>query len=211
MTTAKDIEAALSRSVCGGWDRGFLESILEQLEKGRTLSMKQKQILGKVLARNTDEDQYKHENWASVYQNTYAEAAQVLARYHINQPYYREMARDILASRIPERSRFLRMYDNKYSKRVLRESERAPRYELGAYLVPRASFSSYRSVEFVSDLVWATQNRIIQNFQSRGAFVIAVMDDIRSAAKGAKRYKLLPIGETMPIIVEERYLKVGKK
>ena len=211
MTTAKDIEATLSRSVCGGWDRGFLESILEQLEKGRDLSIKQKQILGKVLARNTVEDQHKHENWESVYENSYKDAANCLARYHINQPYYREMARDIIAGRTPERSRFLRMHDNKYSKRVLREFERAPRYEIGTYLVPRASFSTYKSVEFVGDLVWAHQNSILQNFKKRGAFVIAVMDDIRSAAKGAKRYKLLPIGETMPIIVEERYLKLGKK
>jgi len=37
------------------------------------------------------------------------------------------------------------------------------------------------------------------------------MPEIQSAAKGAKRYKLLPIGETTPIIVEERFLKVGKK
>ena len=29
---------ALSRSVCGGWDRGFLESILEQIGRGRKLS-----------------------------------------------------------------------------------------------------------------------------------------------------------------------------
>ena len=32
------IKEALSRSVCGGWDRGFLESILEQVGRGRKLS-----------------------------------------------------------------------------------------------------------------------------------------------------------------------------
>lgn len=211
MTTPAEIKETLSRSVCGGWDRGFLESILEQLEKDRTLSAKQRQILGKVLARNTVEHQAMHENWGSTYEEQYKDAAHRLARYHINQPYYREMAVDILANRIPERSRFLRMYDNKYSKRVLRESEREPRYEMGAHLVPRASFSSYKSVEFPSDLTWNTQHGIIESFQKRGGFVISIMDDIRSAAKGAKRYKLLPIGETTPIIVEERYLKVGKK
>ena len=46
MKNAKtSIEAALSRSVCGGWDRSFLESILEQIAKGRDLSVKQKQTL----------------------------------------------------------------------------------------------------------------------------------------------------------------------
>ena len=61
MKNAKaNIEAALSRSVCGGWDRSFLESILEQIAKGRDLSVKQKQTLGKVLARNSDEAQKIH-------------------------------------------------------------------------------------------------------------------------------------------------------
>ena len=55
------IEEVLSRSVCGGWDRGFLESILEQIAKGRDLSVKQKQTLGKVLARNNEEAQAIHE------------------------------------------------------------------------------------------------------------------------------------------------------
>jgi hypothetical protein len=60
-------------------------------------------------------------------------------------------------------------------------------------------------------MIWAHQNKVIHNFKKRGAFVIGIMPEILSAAKGAKRYKLLPIGETTPIIVEERFLKAGKK
>jgi hypothetical protein len=45
-----EIKEVLSRSVCGGWDRGFLESILEQLEKGRNLSEKQLDTVTKVPA-----------------------------------------------------------------------------------------------------------------------------------------------------------------
>ena len=37
----EQIKQTLSRSICGGWDRGFLESILEQITKGRKLSGKQ--------------------------------------------------------------------------------------------------------------------------------------------------------------------------
>ena len=66
-TTTK-IEETLSRSVCGGWARSFLESILEQIAKGRDLSVKQRQTLGKVLARNNQEAQKVHENWSDVYE-----------------------------------------------------------------------------------------------------------------------------------------------
>ena len=111
------IEETLSRSVCGGWDRGFLESILEQLAKGRDLSVKQKQTLGKVLARNDKEAQKVHDNWADVYEKESKSKALVLAAYHTHQPYYKPMSADILRGMVPERGKFLRMYDNKYSKK----------------------------------------------------------------------------------------------
>mgnify|MGYP003672595766 FL=1 len=70
---------------------------------------------------------------------------------------------------------------------------------------------AHKNIEFQTDMIWTHQNKIIRNFKKRGGFVVAVLPDIRSAAKGAKRYKLLPIGETTPIIVEERFLKAAKK
>ena len=205
------IEEVLSRSVCGGWDRGFLESILEQIAKGRDLSVKQKQTLGKVLARNSEEAQAIHESWSETYATEYKKDAMVLAAYHAHQPYYRPMSADILAHKVPERSKFLRMYDNKYSKKVLSQHAAVAKYEVGDYLLPRATFDSYRNMEFPADMVWANQNRIVQNFKKRGGFVMLVCEDIKSAAKGAKRYKLLPVGETTPVIVEERYLKKAPK
>ena len=207
MSIRDNIEEALSRSVCGGWDREFLESILEQLSKGRDLSIKQKQALGKVLSRNTEEDQHAHESWADTYKDEYREAALVLAAYHERQPYYKPMATDILKGRVPERGKFLRMYDNKYSKKVLLQHSAVPKYGVGDYVRTRAAFNSYKNVEFPADMVWSEQNKIIQNLMKRGAFVIEVCNKIHSAAKGAKRYRLLPVGSTIPLIVEERFLK----
>jgi len=205
------IESALSRSVCGGWDRTFLESILEQISKKRPLSVKQKQTLGKVLARNTPEDQAAHLNWASVYEAQYKKDAQVLGAYHLHQPYYKPLATDILAGHIPERGKFLRMYDNKYSKKVLQHAAASPAYALNDYLVPRAGFNSYKHAEFPSDMTWSQQNKIVQSFSRRGGFVVEICGNVRSCAKGSKRYKLLPIGEIIAIVVEERFLKRRKK
>jgi hypothetical protein len=207
MSREAQIKDALSRSVCGGWDRNFLESILHQLSKKRPLTVKQKRTLGKVLARNSAEADRFHQNWAEQYERDYADAARILGAYHKRQPYYERMANDILAGRVPERSKFLRMYDNKYSKKVLSQSEAQSKYDVGDYLQARAAFSSYKHVEFEGDMVWTRQNKIIQKFSARGGFVIEILKNIHSAAKGSKRYKLLPIGESTPIIVEERYLK----
>jgi len=210
MSREQKIKAALSRSVCGGWDRIFLESILNQLFKGNPLSIKQKQTLGKVLARNTPEDEKKHADWASTYENIYKVEAMILGAYHLHQPYYIDMARDILSGKVPPRGKFLRMYDNKYSKKVLSQHKTNPKYKVGSYVLPRASFNSHDHCKIEIDMIWATQQELIKNFKRRGGFVLKVCEEIYSAAKGAKRYKLLPIGATIPVIVEERYLKAGK-
>jgi len=211
MSTQKKIEEALNRSVCGGWDRGFLESILDQISKGRDLSAKQKQTLGKVLARNTSDAQAKHANWESVYETEYKTTATILAFYHVRQPYYKPMAQDILLDRIPERNKFLRMYDNKYSKKVLGQHRAPPKYDLGDYLQPRASCDAHKNIEIEGhDLMWSTKTALVDSFKKKGGFVVKVCHEIHSAAKGAKRYKLLPIGATMPLVVEERFLKRGK-
>ena len=48
-------------------------------------------------------------------------------------------------------------------------------------------------------------------FLTKGGLVIRVLDVIRSAAKGAKIYKILPIGSTIPVIIEERFIKLKRK
>jgi len=204
------IESALSRSVCGGWDRTFLESILEQISKKRPLSVKQKQTLGKVLARNTPEDQAAHLNWASVYEAQYKKDAQVLGAYHLHQPYYKPLATDILAGHIPERGKFLRMYDNKYSKKVLREYAKEARYSKDAHVMPRATFSAYKGAE-MENVPWSVQADTIEKFKKRGGFIMEIKSEIYSHAKGSKRYKILPIGSTFPLVIEERHLKLNRK
>ena len=211
MINIKKIEETLSRPVCGGWDRGFLESVLDQLLKGSALSPKQKQTLGKVIARNTQEAQREHEHWSLTYDKDYRDHGKILAAYHLRQPYHKEMARDILKGNIPQRAKFLRMYDNKYSKKVIAQHQQLPKYAVGDYLMARTSLASYKQVEFESDSLWANENKTIQNFKKRGGFVLGIRGEIYSAAKGAKRYKLLPVGETTPIIIEERFLKKSKK
>jgi hypothetical protein len=211
MNYQQKIESALVLDVCGGWDRAFLESILEQIGKGRDLSVKQRQLLGKVLARNTQENQKAHNSWAAIYETNYKKEAIVLASYHQHQIYYRPMAADILEGRVPARSKFLRMYENKYSKKVLAQHNAICKYGLGDYLLPRTKLNIHKNVEFPPNMGWSHQNEVVQHFVKRGGFVVEVCRDIKSAAQGAKRYRLLPIGESVPVIVEERFLKKGRR
>ena len=186
-----EIEQTLLRPVCGGWDRGFLESVLEQISKGKTLSPKQRGTLAKVLGRNDELSQVVHDNWSTEYEKNHKTQARVLAEYHSVQPYYREMAKDILNDHVPERAKFLRMFDNKYSKKVIAEYEKEPKYSMGDFVSPRASFVGFRNAEAASSIAHPAVRKSVERFSRTGGFVIEIKKEIYSHAKGAKRYSKL--------------------
>ena len=210
--TSEQIKEAMVLPVCTGWDRGFLESVLSQIDKGRRLSARQNEILEQVLARNTTEDQQRHERWEGDYISHYQERAKIVAVYYARQPYYRDIAKDILNDVIPDHKQFIRMFENKYAKKVLEEFDRPAKYERGTYVMPRANFSS-RSADFGDGAVlpWADSNNVVTKFDKNGGFIMEVCKEIYSSAKNSKRYKILPVGATIPFTVEERHIKIKRK
>ena len=53
--------------------------------------------------------------------------------------------------------------------------------------------------------------RVKHALSGQPAIVLSTNETVVSAAKGAKRYKVLPIGSSKPIYAEERWLKKVKK
>ena len=209
-----EIKEVLSRSVCGGWDRGFLESILEQIAKGRTLSEKQLNTATKVLLRNGEEAQAVHDRWESVYRDEHEIEARWLAAYYNQTGYFKDLARDILTGAVPDLRGYTKMSTNKYAQKVLEIHKAEPKYATGSLVSPRANFQSshaYFGREDTTRLSWPIVNGVVDKFKSRGGFIMEVTDIVRSAAKGAKTYKILPIGATNPIFVEERYIKINRR
>lgn len=209
-----EIKEALSRSVCGGWDRGFLESILEQVIRGRKLSAKQIETVSKVLARNDESSQTAHNQWADTYIREHSDNAKCLASYYTHTGYFRELSRDILAGEVPDYRAYTKMSSNKYAQRVLETHNAVPKYEVGSLVIARTKFKSsdaYFDREDTTRLPWLTVNDVLNNFKTRGGFILEVTDIVRSAAKGAKTYKILPIGSSNPIFVEERHIKIQKR
>ena len=201
------IHKTLSRSVCQGWDRSFLNSILAQIEDNVELSKRQLDALHKVLNRNTAEHEEKHKTWEPIYMEKYRADAVVLANYHAKHAYFNEEAKIILDDRIPVRKKYMRMHNNKYSQKVLAESQREPRLSLGTHVKPRSSFNKYKNVDmgFLGD--YESERHAVERFMKDGAFIVGVEKYVFSAARGAKRYKLLAPGSRHLFIVEERFLK----
>ena len=184
-----------------------LESILEQVGRGRKLSTKQIETVNKVLARNDESSQAVHDQGADTYALEHADNAKCLAGYSARTGYFRELSRDILAGEVPDYRAYTKMSGNKYAQRVLETHNAAPKYEVGALVVARANFQSsnaYFDREDTTRLPWVTVNDVLNKFKT-WRFILEVTNIVRSAAKGAKTYKILPIGASNPIFVEERH------
>ena len=205
-----DIEQALSRPVCSGWDRGFLESILSQLDRGRQLSEKQLTTVTRVVLRNGEEAQAIHDEWESVFETEHKAEALVLANYYKTTGYFADLTRDILNGVVPDMRAYTKMRGNKYAQKVLDTYYSDARYDVGTLVVLRARCST-SNITYDSATNGALGYASSVAFKTKGGIILAVTDQIRSAAKGAKMYKILPIGASIPVFVEERYIKVKRK
>ena len=202
---------------CTQWAEGFADSIRHQISKGRTLSLPQKAACRKIFKENSEEAQAQLANWASEYKKLHKQEANQLATYYKHQSggYFGDLVRTILADEVPARGKYLKMRNNKFAKKVLAEIERKPRFSTDDHIIPNSKFldgysfkhpmmSSRNGQSYVTD---GEKN----NFKSRGGIIIAIDDKICSAAKGAKRYLVLPFGSAETYWVEERFLKKKAK
>lgn len=202
---------------CSQWAQGFAESIREQVTKGRTLSDRQKVVCYKILKENNEEAQQSLANWVDEYNTHHKQQARRIAVYYRHQSagYFGDVVKDILENKVPVRGKFLKMRNNKYAKKVLAELERKPRFSTEDHIIPNSKFttgyslnSSMMATRDGSGYVLAEESR---NFKARGGVIIGIDDKIVSAAKGSKRYLVLPFGSIKTYWVEERYLKIKPK
>ena len=198
---------------CSQWAAGFADSIRDQIKRGRTLSERQKATCNKILKENSKEANRELANWATEYNTHHKKKAKQIATYYNVQSggYFRDLVRIILADEVPPRGKYLKMRNNKYAKKVLAEIERKPRFSTEDHIIPNSKFQEGYSfnVAMMSsrDGKGYVSGNEKRNFRVRGGIIIDVDDKIHSAAKGAKRYLVLPFGSAETYWVEERFLK----
>ena len=202
---------------CDQWSAGFADSIREQIAKGRTLSDRQKAVCNRILKENSEDAQRELANWESEYKTHHKKAAIQIATYYKAQAagYYGDIVKVVLEGKVPPRGKFLKMRNNKYAKKVLVEIERKPRFGPEDHIIPNSKFLTgysfkHSMMQSTDDGVRATSDERI-NFKRRGGIIIGVDDKICSAAKGSKRYIVLPFGSMKTYYVEERYMKIKPK
>jgi len=192
--TGRQLKSLLSEDL-GDRDRAFVESLKRGFTRWGNLSEKQQYALQSIAERYSPEGQARLENWSEVYRSEHREEAIIAAHYYLaNPPYYGDLSEKILndESFIPSEKQVRSITKNKYAQKVIAATLAEAKYPVNSLVEGRASSS--------------------RSIRGKKAFVLQVNSGpVTSAAKGVKKYLVLPVGEATPVVVEERHIKLVKK
>ena len=177
-----------------GWQRGFVESLQEQHQAGRSLSPRQIEVLAKIEAEFNAEGKAAKQAWATTFEQDHRADFNTLMEYYSQGPYYSNLVNAWRKDPkfVPDQKQFDRMMGNKYAKRIIQESNAKLAYPVGSMVQPRKPMRH----------AW---NRQAGNEIARG-FVVKY-GPVTAAAKGARVVTILPIGSAKPIQMQERQIK----
>ena len=179
----------------GSWDFGFASSLRDQSKEGRTLSPRQIEILEKIEGNHSDEVLAANESWAAEWDADRAQRLQIVAAYYYRNGYFQNIVSSAMADAewIPTQKQYNAITGNKYAQAVLTNSLEEPKFEA-------ASMVEFRKA-----------GRVRYALRGKPALILRALPEVETHAKGGKRYEVLPVGKTTPVICEERDLKKARK
>ena len=196
------------------WDKGFLESVLEQRKKGK-LSDAQLRTIVKIEAKYTDvaiaEKQYWKECWSDYHRDLSLKAAHY---YNANKPYFGNLVQRILSDKenfFLLESDFLKLTNNKYSLKVLKNYEEELKFKVGDTIQIRAT-NRIDTANASVDQYSYPNKKVRREMVDKIGFVIKTdAKPVTRAARGSRIYQILITGEVAPIYAHESDLKRAKK
>ena len=177
------------------WDFGFASSLRDQTKKGRTLSPRQTEILEKIEGNHSDEVLAANELWEAEWNTDKAQRLQIVAAYYYRNGYFQNIVASAMADPewIPTPKQYSAITGNKFAQAVLANSLDEPKFA-------PASMIEFRKAA-----------RVSYGLRGKPALVLRALPEVQTHAKGGKRYEVLPVGQVIPVICEERDLKKARK
>jgi len=179
------------------YERSVIESMLDQAKRKGRLSEKQISFYDSIASNYTEFALVEKKAWEASFDEVKKKNLRIIANYYLKQgTYFVALAEKVLEdeSYIPPRKSYAKMCENKYAKRILEAHYKTPRYSVGDIVYP------------VTKCPHPYRPKLL-----RGAVVLRPDAELPiTAAKGAKRYLVLPVGDPHGVIVEERWLKSRK-
>ena len=194
------LDALSMRCEPSSWAAGYVESLISQVKGDRRLSDRQLEVLRKIEAEHDDAAMAERQKWVESYKNDPALRADaiVVAKYYLSTGYFRDTAKSVTEdeSFVPTYSQYNKMVKNKYAQKVLASHNSPAKYPAGSLVTFRANAPS--GVRYL-DGAYLKRNVTLMVIETDAA-------PITSAARGAKVYKLLPVGKATTMTVEERHI-----
>ena len=127
------VDKLIGHALLTPWEKGFIESVSDQLKRGRTLSSNQERVVNRCIEKTTPEKVAEREEWAKEYRAKHRETALLCARYYKEQGYFHNMVQNLMDDEdfVPSRENYTKMCENKYAKRVIENSKTPFQFGLG--------------------------------------------------------------------------------
>ena len=193
----KRLDTFLAMETITPSERSFGESLHKNAKKWGKLTDKQWSAFQRMEARQSPEVKASQKAWKDAWNKEKARKLKVAAEYYLlNPPYFGEAAKTIMEDEayVPSEKLYRKMVENKYVQKVLATIDADPLYPAGSLVMVRK-----------------TARGFAYGFRDRIAMVVSTDGPIRSAAKGAKTYAVLPFGESRTVEIQERWLKKVRK
>ena len=187
--------AARGTSSMSDWERNFMGSLLDSAKKWGRLTAKQHEVFQRIEKKTDPAHQAAVNAWRSSFTDEMREALVFAANYYkANPPYYGDVADRILNDYgyVPGEKLYRKMVENRYVQRALQNAQAGPLYAVG-------SMATVRNSESVGGPA--------RMHRGKDVIVLEVEEKVTSAVKGARMYKVLPVGSVDPIETQERFLK----
>ena len=183
------------------WEQRFLDSVQQQVGKGRSLSSKQLDIVHRVEAKIKKALKGDPE-WEAQWNEDKAWAFKVACNYYDSAPvrYYSQVLDWALANpdKIPPAHYYKKVVENKYAQKIINGLKNAPKYPAGETVMLRANARQ------------ALGYRQWNSFKNLPLFVIEPTNRAIHAAAGCLIYSLLSSTSAEMLEVEERWIKKWK-
>jgi len=180
----------------------FVNSLKSWFDKKGGLTKNQISSFERIESRFSPGEKIKLKAWENEYRTIHAQDARILATYYAKAGYWTQMAHGILnvEGYVPVKQKYINMSTNKYALNVMKNFKDAPRFEKGSMVQLRSTVGK------------SSHTLQLAPFRNRLCFVLSCESESVSATKGGKGYKVLPLGHSHPLEVEERDLmKPNKK
>lgn len=195
----KRIETLLASDKLNDWDGDFLLSLKRQFEKKGSLSSRQLEVLSGVENRYTEHAIASRLEWKENYNNDMRDIARVCVNYYITTGYFRDLAFRVLNEPefVPSEKQWKSLCDNKYAMKVREAAFSDPKFPVGTMVMIRKTCPG--------------EGYTLSRYRDRVGTALAVVlsdnEQIVSASRGCRRYKIVFVGDSTPQFAEERDIK----